>query len=70
MIETFIPRSSNLDRVDYDSDTQEMTVTFKDGRAWKYDTVPQASFLGIQNAPSAGSYFSSNIKSRYNGEEV
>ena len=71
MKETFIPRKSgNLDEVVYDSDEQSMTVTFRDGRAWSYRGVPQATFLGIQNAPSAGSYFIKNVRSVYPGEEV
>lgn len=70
MIETFIPSSSNLDEVTYDSTTQELTVSFKTGQAWKYDGVPQATFLGIQNAPSAGSYFFKNVRSVFNGSPV
>jgi hypothetical protein len=70
MMETFIPSSSHLDRVDFDSDTQELTVTFKDGRAYLYRSVPVGVFQAIQNARSAGSYFDRNVKSRYSGEEV
>jgi KTSC domain len=70
MTETFIPKSSNLAEVTYDSGTQEMTVSFKTGQAWKYRGVPQATFLGIQNASSAGSYFWKNIRSTYPGDEV
>jgi hypothetical protein len=70
MKETFIPRSSNLSEVSYDSETQEMKVTFTTGQAWSYRGVPQQTFMGIQHAPSAGSYFYKNVRSVYPGEEV
>ena len=70
MVEHFLPSSSHLDAVDYDSDTLQMTVTFKDGRSWRYDGVPVTMFQGIQHAPSAGSYFARNIKGRYPEQEV
>lgn len=70
MRETFIPRSSNLVEVEYDSDTQTMDITFQDGRAWRYTTVPLGVFQGIQNAPSAGSYFWRQIRSRFPEEEI
>ncbi len=72
MKETFLPRSSeNIAQVDYDSDEQKMTITFKsDGRAYEYSSVPQALFLGIQNAPSAGSYFFRQIRGRFADTEI
>jgi len=70
MIETFVPSSSHLDRVDYDSDVQNLTVTFKDGRSYLYRSVPHDVYLGLQNARSAGKYFDTNVKTRYDGEEV
>ena len=68
--ETYIPRSTNIDEIVFDSDEQTMTITFKNGRAWTYSGVPQALFLGIQNAQSAGSYFIRHIKTSYPSEEV
>lgn len=70
MIETFIPRSSNLTEVTYDSETQVMTVSFQGGATYEYQGVPLQAFMGIQNAPSAGSYFYKQIRSVYNGTEV
>lgn len=71
MIETFIPRAStNIEKVDYDSDEQKMTVTFLGGCTWEYDAVPVGVFQGIQNAASPGSYFFKNVRSVYNGSEV
>lgn len=70
MIETYIPRSTNIAKVDYDSDAQVMTITFQSGGAWKYTGVPVGVFQGIQGASSAGSYFHRNIKNRYAETEV
>lgn len=70
MKETYIPKSTRIDQVEYDSDEQKMTVTFKDGRSYEYTSVPQSMFLGIQNAASAGSYFGRNIQGRYNDTEI
>lgn len=69
MIETYVPNSSNLDRVDYDSETREMTVTFKDYSTYVYSGVPVEKFLGLQNARSAGEYFYRQIRDVYPYEE-
>ena len=70
MIETFIPRSSNLAEVTYDSEKQVMTVSFQGGATWEYQGVPLQAWMGIQNAPSAGSYFYKNVRSVYPGTQV
>lgn len=70
MRETFLPKSSNIDQIDYDSDEQKMVIQFKSGQAWEYSGVPQSVFMGIQNAPSAGSYFFRNIRGVYSDQEV
>lgn len=71
MKETLIPRSSNIAQIDYDSDEQVMTIVFQsDGRAYEYRPVPQTVWMGIQNAPSKGSYFYRNIRGRYSEQEV
>lgn len=70
MKETFLPRSSNIDQVEYDSDAQTMTIQFKSGQSWEYTGVPHNVFLGIQNAPSAGSYFYRSIRNQYSSVEV
>ena len=64
-METFIPTSSHLDRVDYDRETQEMTVTFKNGDAVTYSAVPNEVYLGLQHARSAGEYHARNVRGRY-----
>lgn len=70
MKEVFIPRSSNLAEIQYDSDANTLTISFKDGRAWEYANVPQSVYMGLQNAQSAGSYFWKNVRGVYNETEV
>jgi hypothetical protein len=67
---TWIPRSSNLDQVDYDAEAKELTVTFKDGAAYLYRGVPATVFDSFQRAASPGSFFYSQVRSRYPYEEV
>jgi hypothetical protein len=68
--ETFIPSSSNLSEVSYNSETQEMVITFKTGNQYSYRNVPQSVYMSLQRAPSPGSYFYKNIRSSYAGTEV
>jgi hypothetical protein len=69
--ETYLPRASaNIAQVDHDGESQTMTITFKDGRSYEYSGVPHSVFMGIQNAPSAGSYFFRQIRGRYAEQEV
>lgn len=69
-METFVPSSTNIDRVDYDEPTKEMTVTFKQGQSYLYRGVPRETFFGIQHAPSAGGYFYKWVRDKYPYEEV
>jgi KTSC domain len=70
MVEHFLPSSSHIDAVDYDSDAQQLVVTFKDGRSWQYDGVPVTVFQGLQHAQSVGSYFARQVKGRYDEQEI
>ena len=64
-VETFIPASSNLDEITYDDETQVLTVQFKSGLKYEYLSVPRATFDGLKNAKSAGSYFYEKVRSVY-----
>lgn len=61
--------SSNLSEASYDPDTQELRITFNDGRTYSYSSVPASIYTGLQRAPSAGSYFHRQIKGRFAYEE-
>lgn len=70
MTETFIPKSSNLDQVVYDEASKLLTINFKNGGAWQYKGVPKEVYLGLQHAPSPGSYFYRHIRGHYVEQEV
>lgn len=66
---TFIT-SSNLRAGAYDDEAQALTITFRDGRGWKYEDVPQGIWEGLKAAASAGKYFHQQIKDSFDGREV
>lgn len=69
-VETFIPRSSNIESATYDGDTQELTVTFVSGDTYRYTSVPESVWHGFKHAGSAGSFFYRQIRSVFNYEQV
>lgn len=58
-------KSSQLQEVEYDSETSKLIVTFNNGSKYSYDDVPEKVFIELVSAPSIGSYFIKNIKSKY-----
>lgn len=57
--------SSNVESVGYDTNTNEMTVTWKSGKVSAYSGVPEEVALQVANAPSVGSMINSEIKGTY-----
>lgn len=51
--------SSMLSSVSYDTETNEMTVTFNNGRAYIYEDVNRMLYENLIAAKSAGAYFNS-----------
>lgn len=71
MTETFQPLySSHIASATYDADDRSLQVTFTDGQTYEYANVPRETFLGLQNARSAGEYFNRQIKSRYSADAI
>ena len=54
-----------ISSVGYDPETQELEVTFKKGRSYTYEGVPQAEYDNLVSAQSVGKYFAANIKNVY-----
>ncbi len=54
--------SSHVTEVGYDEDTQELLVTWSNGRVSAYAGVPEATALELSNAPSVGGMLQSQIK--------
>ncbi len=51
--------SSMLSSVSYDTETNEMTVTFNNGRSYIYEDVDRMLYENLISATSAGAYFNS-----------
>lgn len=58
--------SSNVSEVGYDSDAQELLVTWaKSGKVSAYQGVPEDVALKLANAPSVGQMLNAEIKPYY-----
>jgi hypothetical protein len=58
-------RSSHVDRVGYDADSQSMHVFFKDGSHYEYHNVPHLVFTRMLTHESPGKHFNEEIKGSY-----
>jgi len=54
----------------YDDQTQEMTVTWKNGKATVYSGVPESVALDLAHAPSVGNMINSDITPNYTYRNV
>lgn len=69
MAETFIcSRSSFIDELEFDAETDTLTITFSDGATFDYMNVSPATYRNFCLAPSAGKFFHRQIKDRYSFE--
>ncbi len=58
-------QSSTLLTVGYDPAAKMLEVEFKSGRVYRYLGVAPAVAAALRAAPSAGAYFSKQIRNRY-----
>ncbi len=49
----------------YDEATQELDLTFSNGRTYTLHNVPKTVVDELQEAPSAGRYFRERMRGRY-----
>ena len=57
--------STFLKEASFDSNTRTLTVTFTDGRTYRYQNVDQSVYQGLINADSSSRFFGSNIRGRF-----
>jgi KTSC domain len=62
--------SSNISTIDYDSDSESLTITFRSGASYLYRGVPPEVYEGLKYASSPGRYFQTAIKSAYSGIRI
>lgn len=54
-------KSSWLATASYDTDTQTLTVTTRNGRQYVHQTSPDV-FQGLASAPSPGNFYNANLR--------
>lgn len=57
--------SKMVQELSYDSDAQELIVTWNNGRMSAYADVPEDVALGVANAASVGQAMNQDIKPNY-----
>lgn len=62
--------SSNIEAAGFDKESSTMRIRFKSGNEYDYIGFPEDLYEDFLNAPSAGKYFSQNIRNQYRGEKV
>jgi hypothetical protein len=62
--------SSNLKSASYDTESQDLTITFNNGGIYEYNKVPWEVFTKLRLAESQGKYFNANIARTYKYKKV
>lgn len=62
--------SSNIDKIGYEPQNQEVYVRFLNGSLYIYKGVPLHEFENFRDAPSLGSYLHRNYKNVYPYERI
>lgn len=62
--------SSNLKSASYNTETQDLTVTFNNGSIYVYNKVPWEIFTKLRMSESQGKYFNENISRKYTYNKV
>lgn len=66
--ETFEPLSStHIQQLDYDDESEDLTVTFNNGDQWLHRNVPPHEYRAFCSAPSAGKHYYRRIQNRFPG---
>lgn len=65
-----VENSSNVANVEYDADTEVMTVKYKNNRSYDYHDVPPEVFADIQKAESVGTYLAENVKGKFSTKPI
>jgi hypothetical protein len=59
---SFSPKSSHIQKVDYDQATQQLFITFANGARYRYDKFPAEAFRNFEKYPSAGKFHAQVVK--------
>lgn len=67
---TATPQSSNVRRVGYDDETQDMIVEFANGGSYSYSGAGEAVAADLAADPSPGKYMARHIKGKYPAKKL
>ncbi len=62
--------SSNLIHAEFNTDTKDLSVTFKNGSIYLYNNVPWERFIQMRQSESQGKFFVKEIKDKYPYKKV
>lgn len=57
--------STNISDINYDPQSETMSITFNNGSAYNYLSVPEGVYMRLMSAPSKGEYFAQYIRGRF-----
>jgi hypothetical protein len=63
-------KSSNLKLASYNTETEDLTVTFNSGGIYVYNKVPWTLFTKFRMAESQGKFFNENIVKGYKHTKI
>jgi len=62
--------SSNLKSASFNTENEDLTVTFNNGSIYEYNKVPWSKFTKFRLAESQGKYFNENIARSYKFKKI
>ena len=66
MIRTINPNSSHIKQVTYDTDLEELKVTYKNDREYLFTSVPESVFDDMSRVESVGSFLNKCVYEKFN----
>lgn len=62
--------SSNIVRTEYDTESKDLIIEFKNGLKYEYKDVPHQVYTKFRVSPSQGKFFSSDIAKKYSYKKL
>ena len=66
----YFPKSTNIEKTQYDPEKQLLKVFFKNGGVYRYGAVPPSVNESLEKSDSVGVFFSKNIRNSYPYEKL
>jgi hypothetical protein len=63
-------QSTNLKEATYNTETEDLTVTFNNGSIYEYNNVPWNKFTKFRMSESQGKHFNENIARSHNYKKL